>query len=57
VSAGVGLVVLGAIFAFGVVLFALLMISLLPGATLLEEQLEAFRARRAARRAEDTPAP
>jgi hypothetical protein len=45
-SAGIGLIVLAVIFAFGVVLFGLLMISLLPGATFLEERIDAIRARR-----------
>jgi hypothetical protein len=54
-SAGAGVVVLGVIFAFGVVLFGLLMIALLPGATLLEERLEALRARRPRQREEGEP--
>jgi hypothetical protein len=48
-------VVLGVIFAFGVVLFGLLMIALLPGATLLEDRLEALKARRSRQREEDAP--
>ncbi len=42
-----GLIVMAAIFAFGVVLFALLAIALIPGALLLQERLDAVRARRA----------
>ena len=46
VNAGVGLIVMAAIFAFGVVVFGLAMIVLLPGATFLEDRLAALRARR-----------
>lgn len=46
---GIGLIVLGVIFVFGVALFGLLAIALLPGATLLVDKVEAVRARRAAR--------
>jgi hypothetical protein len=49
VSTEVGLIVLAAIFAFGVVLFGLLAITMLPGAVFLDEQIQAIRRRRAAR--------
>jgi hypothetical protein len=48
-STGVGLIVLAAIFAFGVALFGLLAIVLLPGAIVIEDALQGLRARRAAR--------
>jgi hypothetical protein len=47
-STGLGLVVIAAIFAFGVALFGLLAISLLPALTVLDEKLEARRRRRRA---------
>jgi len=46
-SAGVGVIVLAAIFAAGVVLFTLLAASLLPGAVELASRLDARRRRRA----------
>jgi hypothetical protein len=45
VSTGVGLIVLAVIFAFGVVLFGLVAIALLPGAAVLDERIEARRRR------------
>jgi hypothetical protein len=45
---GLGLIVLAAIFAFGVLLFGLFAIMLLPGAVLLEDALAVFRSRRRA---------
>ncbi len=55
-SAGIGLIVLAVIFAFGVVLFGLLAISMLPGAVFLEDRLQAVRARRTATARTDEPA-
>jgi hypothetical protein len=49
VSTEVGLIVLAAIFAFGVVVFGLFAITLLPAAVFLDEQIEAIRRGRAAR--------
>ena len=46
VSAGIGLVVLAVIFAVGVGLFLLLMISLLPAVTLAESRIADLLGRR-----------
>lgn len=55
-NAGIGLIVLAAIFVFGVVLFGLLAISMLPGTVFLEDRLQAIRARRAPLEHTDEPA-
>jgi hypothetical protein len=58
VSPEAGLVVLAAIFAAGIVLFALLMISLLPGAFVLESRLlPALRRRRRGTAEQPPPGP
>lgn len=56
VNAGIGLIVLAVIFAFGVVLFGLLAISMLPGAVLLEDRLREIRTRRTPPERADEPA-
>jgi hypothetical protein len=56
-SAGVGLIVMAAIFAFGVALFGVAMIVILPGATFLEDRLAALRARRTPPPAAPEPPP
>lgn len=45
-SDGVGLVVMAAIFAFGVVLFAVVAITLLPASTWLFDRIDRIRRRR-----------
>lgn len=55
-SAGIGLIVLAVIFAFGVLFFGLLAISMLPGAVFLEDRLQAIRARRTPPARTDEPA-
>lgn len=55
-NAGVGLIVLAVIFAFGVVLFGLVAISMLPGAVFLDDRLRAIRARRTPPARTDEPA-
>lgn len=54
-NAGIGLIVMAAIFAFGVALFGLVAIALLPGATFVDELVARWRSRRSAPSADASP--